>query len=63
MESSIAVFLLRQLACELLPTSVGTVSKFAFVTACVKTKRAVLHVCCEAEVIAFRSELLSHHCK
>ena len=63
MESSIAVFLLRQLACELLPTRVSAFLKFASVTAGVKAKRAVLHVCCEAEVIAFRSELLSHHCK
>ena len=63
MESSIAVFLLRQLACELLPTSAGKLSKFAFVAAGVKVKRAVLHVCCEAGIIAFRSELLSHHCK
>ena len=38
MESSIAVFLLRQLACELLPTHAGVFSKFAAVATCVKGK-------------------------
>ena len=39
MESSIAVFLLRQLACELLPTHAGIFSKFAAVATCVKVKK------------------------
>ena len=39
MESSIAVFLLRQLACELLPTSVSAPSNVASVTVGVEAKK------------------------